>query len=143
MQKLPYEKKGPKHEPTDSYFHQEIQLEKCMMRSNNLNGHNYGGYTEINAPSLNVNFSDEDKSKFIIVHKSLSENRYTDINESKHNITKKTLSQNNIANVSQYNMKELGDKEYKEPLVTKEVKIYFNILQCVRNILDRLEVTYQ
>ena len=35
--KLPYEKKRPKHEPTDSYFHIASQLEKCMMRSYNLN----------------------------------------------------------------------------------------------------------
>ena len=38
---------------------------------------------------------------------------------------------------------ELKDKEYKEPSVTKEVKSYFNIFECGRNILDRLDVTYQ
>ena len=27
--------------------------------------------------------------------------------------------------------------------MTKEVKSYFNIFECVRNILDRLDVTYQ
>ena len=35
--KLPYEKKRPKHEPTNSYFHLERQLAKCMMRYDKLN----------------------------------------------------------------------------------------------------------
>ena len=46
IDKLPYEKKRPKHEPTDSYFHLARQLTKCMMRSDDLNWHNHGGYTK-------------------------------------------------------------------------------------------------
>ena len=38
---------------------------------------------------------------------------------------------------------ELKDKEYKKPSVNEEVKSYFNIFECGRNILDRLDVTYQ
>ena len=72
-EKLPYEKKRPKHEPTDSYFHLARQLAKCMMRYNNLNWHDHGGYTEMTAPSLNFNATDEDESKRIIVHETLSE----------------------------------------------------------------------
>ena len=45
IEKLPYEKNRPKHEPTGSYFHLAIQLAKCMMKSDNLNWHDYGGYT--------------------------------------------------------------------------------------------------
>ena len=52
--KLPYEKKRPKHEPTDSYFHIARQLAKCMMKSDKLNWHDHGGYTEITAPSSNI-----------------------------------------------------------------------------------------
>ena len=89
FEKLPYEKKRAKHEPTDSHFHLEIQLANCMMISDNLNWHNYGGYTEMNAPSLNVNVTDEDESKGIIVHKSLLENCSTDVSKSKHNIANK------------------------------------------------------
>ena len=37
IDKLPYEKKRPKHEPTNSYFHITRQLAKCMMRYDNLN----------------------------------------------------------------------------------------------------------
>ena len=37
IDKLPYKKKRPKHEPTDSYFHPAIQLVKFMMISNNPN----------------------------------------------------------------------------------------------------------
>ena len=58
--KLPYEKKRPKHEPTHSYFNIVRQPAKCMMRSDKLNRHNHGGYTEMTAPSSNVNVTDED-----------------------------------------------------------------------------------
>ena len=61
--KLPYEKKMPKHEPTDRYFYLARQLAKCMMISNNLNWHDNSGYTEMTAPYLNINATDEDESK--------------------------------------------------------------------------------
>ena len=51
----------PNQEPTDSYFHLAIQIVKCMMRSDNLNWHYHGGYTEMTAPYLNVNATDEDE----------------------------------------------------------------------------------
>ena len=117
--KLPYEKKSPKYEPTDSYFHILIQLAKCMIRSDNLNWHDHGGYAKTTALSLNFNFMDEDESKHIIVHRSLLENFSTDINESKLNIVSETLSRNNYADVSEYTITEVKDKEYKEPSVIK------------------------
>ena len=58
--KLPYEKKRPKYEPTDSYFHLARQPAKCMMRSDNLNWQDHGGFMEMNAPSSNFNVTDED-----------------------------------------------------------------------------------
>ena len=63
IEKLPYEKKRAKHERTDSYFRLARQLAKCMMRSENLNWHDHGGYTEITDPSSNVNATDKDESK--------------------------------------------------------------------------------
>ena len=59
--RLPYEKKRPKHEPTESYFHLARQLAKCMMISDKLKRHDHVGYTEMTALSLNVNFKDEDE----------------------------------------------------------------------------------
>ena len=38
---------------------------------------------------------------------------------------------------------ELKDEEHKEPSVTDKVKSRFNIYECERNLLDRLDVTYQ
>ena len=43
FEKLPSEKKSPKHEPTNRYFYLARQLTKCMMRSSTLNVHDYGG----------------------------------------------------------------------------------------------------
>ena len=63
IDKLPYEKKRPKHEPTDSHFHPARQLAKCMIRSDNLNWYDHGGYTEMTDPYSNVNVTDEEKSK--------------------------------------------------------------------------------
>ena len=130
IEKPPYKKKRTKHEPTDSYFHLARHLAKCMMISDKLNCNDHGGYTEMAAPSLNVNVTDEDKSKRIIVHKSLSKNCSTGVSKSKRNIVNKNVSQKNPPEVSEYTITELKDKDYKESSVTKEVKSYFNILEC-------------
>ena len=114
-----------------------------MMISYNLNWHDHGSYTKITAPSLNINGMDKDESICIIVHKSLSEDFSTDVSESKRNIVNESLLQKNYANISEYTITELKDKEYKEPSVTKEVKRYSNIFECGGNLLDRLDVTYQ
>ena len=79
--KLTYEKKRPKHEPTHSYSHLVRQLAKCMMRSDKLNWRDLGSYTEMTAPSSNVNVTDEDESKEIIVNESLLENNSKDVTE--------------------------------------------------------------
>ena len=100
FERPPYEKKRPKYEPTESYFYIARQLSKCMMRSNNLNWHYHGGYTKITDPSLNVNATDKEKSKRIIVHGGLSENCSTGVSKSKQNIVNKTLSQNNSGDIS-------------------------------------------
>ena len=65
------------------------------------------------APSSNVNVTDEDKSKEIIVQETLSENSSTDISESGRNIINETLSQNNSADVSENTTTELKDEENK------------------------------
>ena len=36
IEKLPYEKKRPKHELTERYFHIAREIAKCIMRSNKL-----------------------------------------------------------------------------------------------------------
>ena len=87
--KLTYEKKRPKHEPTHSYFHLVRQLAKYMMRSDKLNWHDHGGYTEMTAPSSNVNVTDKDESKEITVHKTLLENNSKDVSKSERNISTK------------------------------------------------------
>ena len=65
---LPYDKNRPKHEPTDSYSNLARHLAKCMMRSDKLNCYDQGGYTKNDSPSSNVNVTDEEEPKEIIVH---------------------------------------------------------------------------
>ena len=77
------------------------------------------------------------------MHEGLSEKFSTDVSESKRNIVNENLSQNNYADVPEYTITELKDKEYKETSVTEEVTSYFNIFECDRNILDKLGVTYK
>ena len=50
-----------------------------MMRSDEHNRHLHGSYAEKTAPSSNVNITDGDESKEIIVHKNLSENQSTSL----------------------------------------------------------------
>ena len=85
----------------------------------------------------------EDESKEIIVHKNLLESNYKDVSKSERNIVNKTLSQNNSADVPENTITELKDEEHKEHTVTQKVKSYFNIHECGRNLLERLDVTYQ
>ena len=70
--KVTYVKRIPKHEPNSSYFHLVRCITKCMMRPDEHNRHVCGSYTEETAPSSNVNVTDEEKSKEIIVHETLS-----------------------------------------------------------------------
>ena len=101
FEKLPYEsydKKRPKHEPTDSYFYLARKIAKFMMRSDALNSHVYPVRTKMTAPYSHVCSTDEDKSKDIIVHETLLRNCSTDEDESKVIIINKNLSQNCSAN---------------------------------------------
>ena len=95
-----------------------------MMRSDELNRHVHGSYTGKTAPSLNVNVTDEDESKEIIVHKTLSGNQSKDVNESECNIVHKTLSQNNSKDVPDNVIMELKYNEHKEPSVTKKNNLF-------------------
>ena len=70
-----------------------------MMRSDELDWHVHGIYAEKTAPSSNFNVTDEDESKEIIVHKTLSQNQSRDVSESECSIVHKTLSQNNSADI--------------------------------------------
>ena len=114
-----------------------------MTRYDKLNWNDHGSYTEKTALSSNVNVTDEDESKEIIVHETLSENNYKDVSEPEHNIVNRNLSQNNSGDVSGNTITELKDEEHKEPSVTQKVTGYFNIFECGRNLLDQLDVTHQ
>ena len=114
-----------------------------MLRSDEYNQHVHGDYAEETAPSSNVNIADEDESKEVIVHKTLSGNISKDASESECNIVHKTLSQNNSTDVPANVITELKDDEHIEPSVIGKRTSYFNIFECGRNILDQLNVTYQ
>ena len=77
------------------------------MRSDEHNWHVHGSYAEETAPSSNVNITDEDESKEIIVHKTLSENNSKNVSESERNIVNETLSQNNSMDVPENTITEL------------------------------------
>ena len=77
------------------------------------------------------------------MHKTFSENSSTYVSESERNIVNKNLSQKNSVDISENTIMELKDEEHKEPSVTQKVTGYFKIYECGRNLLDRLDVTYQ
>ena len=114
-----------------------------MMKSDQLNWHDHGSYEENTSLSSNINVIDKDKSKEIIVHEILSENKSKDVSKSEFKFFHKTLLQNNSADVLDIAITELKDKEHKEPSVTEKVTRYFNIFDCGINLLDLLDVTYQ
>ena len=101
-----------------------------MLRCGEDNQHVHGGFTEDTAPSSNVNVTDKDESKEIIVHKTLSENLYMDVSKSECNIINETLSQNNSSDVPTNVITELKYYEHIEPSVIDKGSIYFNIFEC-------------
>ena len=104
------------------------------------------------APSSNVYFTDNDKSKRIIVYKGLSQICSTNKDESKQSIVNETLLQNYSADVekifstekdiSEYTIREQKDADYEESSVKKEVPSYFNIFECgsIRQFLKFLKL---
>ena len=79
------------------------------------------------APSSNLNVTDKDELKKIIMHKILSENNSKDVSESERNIINEILSQKHSADVPENNITELKDKEHKGHTVTQKVKSGFKI----------------
>ena len=87
------------------------------------------------------------------MHEGSSQSCSTNEGESKRSIVNETLLQNDSADVGElysiekeipeYTITEQKDTEYKESSVTKEVPSCFNIFECGRNLLDRLDVTYE
>ena len=114
-----------------------------MMKYDDYNQHVHGGYAEETAPSSNVNDTDDDESKEIIVHEPLSENLYMDVSESECNIVNVTLSQNNSTDVPPNVITELKYDEHIEPSVSDKGSSYFNIFKWGRNLLYQLDVMYQ
>ena len=81
------------------------------MISDEHNRHVHRSYAEDTAPSSNVNITNKDESKDIIMHKNLSENLSKDVSESECNIVHKTLSQNNSTGVPANVITELKDDD--------------------------------
>ena len=103
----------------------------------------HGSYAEYTDSSSNVNDTEEDESKEIIMHETLSDNQSMNVSESECNIVHKTILQNNSSDVPTNVITELKDDDYKEPSVIEKGTSYFNVFECGRNLLDQLEVTYQ
>ena len=102
---------------------------------------------------MHVCSTDKDESKGIIVHETLLQNCSTDKDKSKRSIVNKKLPQNCSADEEKLSSTEedksectiTEDKEAKNK-VTYDVPNYFNvfnILECGRNILDRLGMSYK
>ena len=65
------------------------------------------------------------------------------VSKSECNIVSETLSRKNSSDVPTNVITELKYDEHIEPSVCDKGASYFNIFECVRNLLDQLDVTYQ
>ena len=130
-------RRGPNISLLTATFFLARQLAKCMMIYDTLNWYNYGGYTEMTDPSLNVYSTDEDESKRIIVHEGLSQSCSSNEDKSKQSIVNKTLSQNCYADVDKLCS---TDKEISEYTITKKKTQSIRNLQLQRKC--RVILTY-
>ena len=82
-----YERRRPKHEPTDSYFYPARQLAKCMMRADALNSKNYPVRTEMTGTKKilisHVYSTEKIELKYFLVDENLSHICSIDKDESK------------------------------------------------------------
>ena len=104
-----------------------------MMRSGENNHHVHDGYGKEMAPSSDVKDTDEDKDKD---ESNNSIARYFD-EPSAENL--ESESDCNIVNATT----ELNCNEHIKPSVNVIEASYFNIFECGRNVLEKLDVTYQ
>ena len=99
------------------------------------------------APSSDVNDTDEDKdedeSNNSIVHNIFdepsSDNLIMDESKTECNILNETSKQSDSSNVTS----ELNYDDHIKPSANVKEESYFNVFECGRNIIGKLEVTYQ
>ena len=117
-----------------------------MMRSDNLNWYNHGGYTEMTALYSNVNVTNESESKCSIVNEKLSQSCSMKENDSKRSIVNKTLSQNCSAKENELCFTKEDESECVNEKQTDakneaacDVTNYFNVsnvFECGRKNID-------
>ena len=91
FEKLPYksyERRRPKHAPTNTYFYLVRQLTKCMLRADAINFHVYPVRTGMTTTTKHILISrvcstKKSKLKGFLVDKTLPRNYSTDEDESK------------------------------------------------------------
>ena len=118
-----------------------------MIRCGENNHHVHDGYGKEMSQSSDVNDTDENKYKYesnnSIVHEPfdepLLENLIMDESESGCIIVNETSSQSDSSNVTT----ELNYDDHIKPSVNVKEASYFNIFECGRNLLEKLDVTYQ
>ena len=118
-----------------------------MMRSGENNHHVHNGYGKEMAPSSDVKDTekdkDEDESNNSIVHdlfdKPSSDNLIMEESKSECNIVNETSSTSKSSNVTT----KLNYDDHIKPSANVIEASYFNIFECRRNVLDKLDVTYQ
>ena len=146
-----YERRRPNNEPTDSYFYLARHIGKCMMIADAHNLDNYLVKTKMTAtkqiPILHVCCKYEINLKEFIFDKNLSQIYSTDEDESKLILVDKCSTNKHESECVHKNINKKMDAEneaeYEESSVTYEVLRYFNIFECGRNTLNRLDMTYK
>ena len=123
IEKLPYEKKRPKHEPTENYFHLAREIVKCMTRFDKLNWYNHSGYREMTALSSNIIVTNESESKHSIVNEKLSQ--------------KCSAKENELCSTKEDESECANEKQtYAKNEVAYDVTNYLNVsnvFECGRN----------
>ena len=121
------------------------------MRADALNSDNYPVRTEIigrkQISTLHVCSTDKSELKEFLVDKTLSQIYSTDKDESKGIIVDECYTEEDE---SEFVCEKINKQKYAKnkadyeiSLVTDEVPSYFNIFKCNRNLLNRLDVTYE
>ena len=125
-----------------------------MMRDDAFNSYVYPVRTEMTAPSSHIYSMEESELKKFLVNKTLSQSCSTDEDEPKGIIVDECSTEDDESELKGIIINEcsteeeksecvINKKKYAKNEVTYNMSSYFNIFECGRKLLNKLDVSHE
>ena len=136
-----YERKRPKHEPTDSKFYLARQLAKCIMRADDLNSHVYPVRTEMTGTKqILISYicsTDESESEDFLVDETLLQVYSTDEDKPKASSSMKVLQRKAIQNAPIKKLTKKNTQRMRQSIRNLQlIMIQLSMIQVILTYLN-------